>query len=185
MSAALAQALGLAEILRGDPELGDLAEQLSPLLAELRVRAGLLAFAEVPREYREGDFEVWWAGYPKKVGKKDARRVWMAAKGMPLLATLLACLEAQKATQRWQDGFIPDPVTYLRGERWNDDPSTMGRGGRADDAPPPQYDFTEDERRRWKHLDKHERSLILENFAVDGWTHGRRFAAEPEPPWEE
>ncbi len=162
---ALGQALGLEALLRGDPELADLAEVLTPLLAELRVRAGLLVFAEVPADTRAGDFEVWWAAYGKRVKKKAARAAWMAAKRLPPLSDLLTALALQKRTQRYQDGYQPDPERYITGERWNDDPKTMGRG-KVDEAP---AGLPESIRQRWPYMDRDSKQLALENLAVGGF----------------
>lgn len=73
----------------------------------------------------EAGFERFWAAYPRKVGKGDARKAFDRAirkiEGPDPPALLLAALERVKST--WTDSqFIPHPATWLNGERWNDEP---------------------------------------------------------------
>lgn len=70
------------------------------------------------------DFDVFWALYPRRVAKADARRAW--AKISPdLYPAVIAGLQLQlKHNQQWQrDGgqYIPYPATWLNGERWEDE----------------------------------------------------------------
>lgn len=67
-------------------------------------------------------FDEFWAAYPKKVGKGDARKAFQKVK-VPL-ETILKAVEAQKASAQWtkEDGrFIPNPSTWLNQERWCDE----------------------------------------------------------------
>lgn len=76
------------------------------------------------RRESEEEFTSFWAAYPKKRGKKDARRAFDKAIKHTDLDTMLAALEKQRTTSDWQrDGgqFIPYPATWLNGERWADD----------------------------------------------------------------
>jgi hypothetical protein len=69
------------------------------------------------------DFEKFWKSYPKRTGKAAARAAWATAK--PGLATVLAALEWQTRRPEWTSDagrFIPHPGTWLRQERWNDEP---------------------------------------------------------------
>lgn len=71
-------------------------------------------------------FEVFYQAYPKKEARKDAESVF--AKLNPsedLLARMLSAIEAKCRTADWtKDGgkFVPLPATWLRAERWNDEP---------------------------------------------------------------
>lgn len=68
------------------------------------------------------DFEVFWAAYPRKVGKKDAQRAF--AKAVMPLSILLDALEKQKRSQQWTKDngqYIPYPATWLNGRRWEDE----------------------------------------------------------------
>ena len=75
-----------------------------------------------------GDFDRFWQVYPKKVGKKDARRAF--DKVTVDTDTLISAVNRQKKSGQWcRDGgqFIPNPATWLRSERWNDElDTTMG-----------------------------------------------------------
>lgn len=67
-------------------------------------------------------FETFWAAYPRRTAKAEARKAW--AKLQPddvLLEAILAALAWQ--TKQWDDvKFVPHPATWLRGERWEDEP---------------------------------------------------------------
>ena len=67
-------------------------------------------------------FKRWWAAYPKKVKKKNARDVWrrkrLDARADALIADVQRRIEGDR---RWLDGYVPDPTTYLNQERWNDE----------------------------------------------------------------
>lgn len=71
------------------------------------------------------DFDQFWAAYPKKVAKADARKAWAQTKDLrPALPVLLNAIQANCKTESWmkQGGaFIPYPATWLRGERWEDE----------------------------------------------------------------
>lgn len=76
----------------------------------------------------ENGFDRFWAAYPRKDKKKEARQVWDKLKpSEDLLQTMLAAIEEQKRGRNWIEGYIPQPPTWLRGERWTDKP-----------APPPR-----------------------------------------------
>lgn len=66
------------------------------------------------------NFDAFWSAYPKKVDKKKALIAWN--KNKPKTEDVLAALEWQKKTKSWIEGFMPNPTTYINGERWNDEP---------------------------------------------------------------
>jgi hypothetical protein len=72
-------------------------------------------------------FDRFWAVYPKKVGKGDARRAFDKVKVD--VGILIAAVERQKGSAQWQrdDGqYIPNPATWLNQGRWEDElPSTV------------------------------------------------------------
>lgn len=80
-------------------------------------------------------FAAFWAAYPKKVGKQDALRAFARLKvGEDQLGAMLAAIEQQRASPQWaKDGgqYIPNPATWLRQGRWEDEPLS---------ASPPQSD---------------------------------------------
>jgi hypothetical protein len=70
------------------------------------------------------DFDTFWALYPKKVAKADARKAWLQTKDIrPELTNLLTAITSACKTESWMKSggaFIPYPATWLRGERWDD-----------------------------------------------------------------
>jgi len=77
-------------------------------------------------------FDEFWAAYPKKVGKDDARKAFDKRKpDADLAAKMVAAVNAQKQSAQWKkDGgqYIPNPATWLNQGRWQDEDS-----GLADD----------------------------------------------------
>ena len=71
------------------------------------------------------DFDKFWAAYPKKVAKADARKAWQQTKSCrPDLQHILSAISAACKTEQWMRGggqFIPYPATWIRGERWEDE----------------------------------------------------------------
>ena len=69
-------------------------------------------------------FDQFWKLYPKKKGRKDAAKAW--AKLNPddvLLATMIASLAKHCVSADWtKEGgrYVPNPATWLNGERWED-----------------------------------------------------------------
>jgi phage replication O-like protein O len=71
------------------------------------------------------DFDSFWSAYPTKVEKKKSLAAWKKAK--PNITEVLAALAWQVKSKKWIDGFIPNPTTYLNGERWNDEPPASAK----------------------------------------------------------
>lgn len=67
-------------------------------------------------------FAEFWDIYPKKVAKKDARRAWAKLKpDSILLAKIFTAVVQQKKTEQWKNRqYIPNPASWLNGERWED-----------------------------------------------------------------
>ena len=83
------------------------------------------------------DFARFWSVYPWRAAKQEARLAW--AQMQPSAALVDRMLEAL----RWQvplwtrQGWgTPYPATYLRNERWTDEPP---RSGQVTDESPEQY----------------------------------------------
>jgi len=76
------------------------------------------------------DFDVFWARYPKKVGKGGAQSAWnKIKKPSETLDAIIASLEWQKQSDQWtkENGqYIPNPSTYLNQKRWEDEPREAG-----------------------------------------------------------
>lgn len=69
-------------------------------------------------------FEQFWAAYPRKVGKGNARQAWQKIKMTDdLFNSILNAVEQQKQWEQWQRDngqFIPHPATWLNQQRWED-----------------------------------------------------------------
>lgn len=67
-------------------------------------------------------FERFWAAYPRRQARKDARRAWDRLRPTPEVQdAILSALTWQR--DAWADlTYAPLPATYLRGERWTDEP---------------------------------------------------------------
>jgi len=70
------------------------------------------------------DFEKFWAAYPRKVAKAEARKAWsQTASIRPDTDTLVKAVLSHCRTEQWMKSngaFIPHAATWLRGERWED-----------------------------------------------------------------
>lgn len=70
-------------------------------------------------------FDRFWEAYPKKIGKGDARKVFKKLKpSAQLTEHMISAISAQKRTDLWtREGgkYIPNPATWLRQERWEDE----------------------------------------------------------------
>ena len=77
-------------------------------------------------------FESFWSVYPKKVGKKEARKKWDKLTQKQQLEVMSKLpTQVERDYSRRQKIHIPHPTTYLNGERWNDEiikPKTQGKG---------------------------------------------------------
>lgn len=70
------------------------------------------------------DFDTFWAAYPKKKAKDDARRAWHKRRpDAALLRVILDALQQQCQSPDWlkEDGrYIPFPATWLNRGQWTD-----------------------------------------------------------------
>lgn len=93
---------------------------------------------------QESAFEAVWAAYPRKEGRKGARRVFFELKPGPSdVRAITAAITAWSRSSRWveQKGrFVPALSAWLEGERWRDDPPPDVVVGEAqrEAAPPTQ-----------------------------------------------
>lgn len=69
-----------------------------------------------------GRFSEFWSEYPVKSGKKPCLAKWKA-RGLDKHAdSIIADVRNRKANdKRWLDGFVPNPLTYLNQDRWEDE----------------------------------------------------------------
>jgi hypothetical protein len=66
------------------------------------------------------------------VAKPKAREAFARAMkringGRDPMAVVMAGLERAKASRKWQEGFIPNPATWLNQDRWDDEPDETAR----------------------------------------------------------
>jgi hypothetical protein len=67
-------------------------------------------------------FEDFWSVYPKKRNKTGSISKWKLKKLNNIADQLIAdVLLRIKEDRRWVDGYVPDPLTYINQERWNDE----------------------------------------------------------------
>lgn len=71
-------------------------------------------------------FARFWAAYPRRVAKKDARKAWAKLRPSPsMVDRMIATLEWQAAQPAWtkdHGAYIPYPASWLNAERWTDEP---------------------------------------------------------------
>ncbi|MBS1037199.1 helix-turn-helix domain-containing protein [Gluconobacter cerinus] len=68
------------------------------------------------------EFDAFWAAYPRKDGKKNARAAFAKARKKVSLERLVAAVKAYPFAEPTARGdFRPMPATWLNGERWEDD----------------------------------------------------------------
>lgn len=79
-----------------------------------------LLFA-VPPQPRTA-FDDFWAAYPRKVAKGDARRAWQKALRVASPAEIIA--GALRYAKKAEPPFICHPATWLNAERWADEDDT-------------------------------------------------------------
>ena len=91
-------------------------------------------------------FDEFWAAYPRKTDKGNARKAWTKALKKTRPEVLIAAAAALAAT-RPDPKFTAHPTTWLNGERWEDQPLTLITGGAGNGEPRPAAD---DVRNRWK-----------------------------------
>lgn len=87
-------------------------------------------------------FAEFWTAYPVKKGKAEAAKVWRS-KGADALADQLLAHVARMLAEDdgWRRGFAPHATTYLRGERWHDEPSGPPAARAASSALAPSRQF--------------------------------------------
>lgn len=69
-------------------------------------------------------FDKFWASYPKKVGKMEARKAWVKMQCEGHLASIVSSLQAWKATSQWEESqYIPYPATWLNKSLFKEVPS--------------------------------------------------------------
>jgi len=67
-------------------------------------------------------FEEFWERYPQQEGKGKAEESWGKHTRGVQLEEILAGLEKWQGSQKWADGFITLPATWINQKRWKDNP---------------------------------------------------------------
>lgn len=96
------------------------------------------------------DFEMFWQEYPKKVGKKDAKKSFDKARKSTDTETMIRAVMAQKQSGQWlrdNGRYIPNPATWLNQGRWDDEIQPIDRP-KLKTAPSEQHYYDKDELRR-------------------------------------
>lgn len=74
----------------------------------------------------EGAFTDFWSLYPRKVAKGAARKAWAKALKSTDAESIITALKAQlPAWQQSDPKFVPHAATWLNGERWADEQSSV------------------------------------------------------------
>jgi len=80
---------------------------------------------KIPTLIMETRFDKFWRIYPRKGGKKPARKSFSRIDPDDgLLEIMITAIHTAKKTTQWRDGrgkYIPLPATWLNQERWNDE----------------------------------------------------------------
>lgn len=113
------------------PALGWRGWTVSTNGGAIRKMTATLHLLPPPAPTATQEFEDFWKAYPRRQDKGDARRAWYETHRIrPPMADLLAAIEAQKLTDQWARGFIPNPAKWLRNEAWANetlDPADLER----------------------------------------------------------
>jgi hypothetical protein len=113
-------------------------------------------------EREDAGFARFWAAYPRKTAKADARKAFTKAwrKLPPFDEDEILAGGLERAKAGWVDAqFIPHAATWLNGERWQDEPATIiqMKPRQLHERPHPDAKFT----RRQDILATHERGADL------------------------
>ncbi len=66
-------------------------------------------------------FEEFWQAYPKKTGKKPCSAKWKARRLDRLADKIIKNVRDRiKGDSQWLRGFVPNPLTFINQDRWDD-----------------------------------------------------------------
>lgn len=88
-----------------------------------RVQKHRASKSEVTPE-AEDKFEKFWAAYPRKVSKVDAKIAFVKALEKTTLEQIISSITTHKKCEQWSKDngqFIPHAATWLNREGWNDE----------------------------------------------------------------
>jgi hypothetical protein len=101
-----------------------LAKLIRPMITKIDGDAHLQESLPIssPAQDKGYGFDEWWALYPKKADKKAAKRKWITNNLYRIASKLIQDVRNRlESDSQWKNGFIPNPTTYINGERWNDE----------------------------------------------------------------
>lgn len=85
---------------------------------------------EAAREADDPTFEEFWMRYPRKVGRLDAKAVYLRVVKKTTPEAILKGLDAHLGPwSTFEKKFIPHPATWLKQGRWLDEPPTPATAG--------------------------------------------------------
>jgi hypothetical protein len=84
-------------------------------------------------------FEEFWKAYPRKENKKKSKDLWVRKKLGEKLPDIISFIERARETERWEEGYIPQPTTFLNGERWEDDIRSYNKTNEDIEVKIPEY----------------------------------------------
>jgi hypothetical protein len=114
-----------------------------------------------PPRFAAERFDEFWAAYPNKVGKGEARKSFERIRlvGLVSIEELMAGLERYRA--KADDRPWCNPTTWLNQERWSDSPNEVSTGQRANSTHNGPRRQTAAEGRRQMALDLMEQEFDL------------------------
>lgn len=82
-------------------------------------------------------FDQFWSLWPKKVAKQEGLKAWKATGADQHAKAIIEDVRWRTANDpQWRDRqFIPNPATYLRGQRWTDERPDPLNGDRRANEP--------------------------------------------------
>lgn len=95
-------------------------EKVTPIVSTER------AVSTEKKPFDQTAFDHWWNLYPKKVGKKQALAAWKKLKPDTYLVSTIVTdtIRRKEQDRKWIDGFVKDPVRYIKHEQWTDEMDT-------------------------------------------------------------
>lgn len=108
----------------GESDTGDTPEGDKDVIQKQEEETGRISNSvltlEQPtiKQSKDQGFDDFWSAYPKKVNKKNARAAWRKLDTQHKKLATKDCKTRYKETERQ---FIPNPASYLNGERWEDE----------------------------------------------------------------
>jgi len=102
------------------PDYHPRREQASSREGSKQVPVGIVSTS--PSLKPSNGFEEFWERYPQQEGKGKAEESWGKHTRGVQLEEILAGLEKWQGSQKWADGFITLPATWLNQKRWKDNP---------------------------------------------------------------